>query len=517
MPNNNDQQQQSQQDGHEVVLHVYDLSMGLAAQLSMSFLGKRIEAIYHTGIVVYGNEYFFGGGIQHLPPSATPYGTPMSRIVLGRTKLSREAFHQYLDTLRRGRFAPDRYHLFENNCNHFSHEAATFLLGSGIPAYIQALPREVLDTPFGRMIQPFIDQMMGGGAPTTSSSTMMPGARAGAFGGGNPLLGAFGGMGGFGGGFGNNNAPVRPSAAAATATTSGPFVDTKEKFFYEKADVAKIVKKLKSTIESEGIEWNSDRENTLNTLQAYLTSSSSSHHHRHHKNDDFQITPSVFELIAYLLEKLTPLQNYPVLDLLRLLVYWSNDAAIEHYTSLDHGIVEHTLARFVNGDNWSDPDQTPKPSQLMILRIFCNMFNSSKGTDYLVKQDQDRLTKIADVVTKAYSSDQDAIRNTAASLACNIALSLAPEEKTGNDAEITLLSSLVYALPQQTNTEVEYKMMLALHRLLSDNPMGVELAAGLELDLSKWSTTATTTTSHHNTQRIAKALQTMLATAASAK
>ena len=32
-------------------------------------------AVYrHTGVVVYGNEYFFGGGIQSLPAGTTPYG-----------------------------------------------------------------------------------------------------------------------------------------------------------------------------------------------------------------------------------------------------------------------------------------------------------------------------------------------------------------------------------------------------------------------------------------------------------
>ncbi|KAI3689652.1 hypothetical protein L2E82_47616 [Cichorium intybus] len=48
-------------------LHVYALSGGLARQLSMSFLGKAIEGIWHTSVVVYGAEYFFGAGIQQIP------------------------------------------------------------------------------------------------------------------------------------------------------------------------------------------------------------------------------------------------------------------------------------------------------------------------------------------------------------------------------------------------------------------------------------------------------------------
>lgn len=59
--------------------------MGMARQFSAMFLGRQIDAIYHTGVFVYGRqeisfflsfflgdlfnrlidrEYFFGGGIQ---------------------------------------------------------------------------------------------------------------------------------------------------------------------------------------------------------------------------------------------------------------------------------------------------------------------------------------------------------------------------------------------------------------------------------------------------------------------
>ncbi|KAL6217713.1 hypothetical protein ACLB2K_010930 [Fragaria x ananassa] len=65
------------EEGHRVTLNVYDLSQGLAKQMSMAFIGKAIEGIWHTGVSVYGNEYYFGGGIQHAPAGSTPYGTPL--------------------------------------------------------------------------------------------------------------------------------------------------------------------------------------------------------------------------------------------------------------------------------------------------------------------------------------------------------------------------------------------------------------------------------------------------------
>ena len=55
----------------EVQLAVYDLSHGMARQLSAQFLGPQyaIDIIPHTALVVFGREYYFGGGIQHEDPT----------------------------------------------------------------------------------------------------------------------------------------------------------------------------------------------------------------------------------------------------------------------------------------------------------------------------------------------------------------------------------------------------------------------------------------------------------------
>jgi hypothetical protein len=46
-----------------------------------------------------------------------------------------------------------------HNCNHFSNELSTFLTGFGIPSDIVELPQRVLNTPFGAMLAPLIEQM----------------------------------------------------------------------------------------------------------------------------------------------------------------------------------------------------------------------------------------------------------------------------------------------------------------------------------------------------------------------
>lgn len=49
-------------EGHKkaVYLRVYDLSDGAARTWSPVLLGKRIEGIWHTGILLSGMEYFYG-------------------------------------------------------------------------------------------------------------------------------------------------------------------------------------------------------------------------------------------------------------------------------------------------------------------------------------------------------------------------------------------------------------------------------------------------------------------------
>ncbi|KAL0284248.1 UNVERIFIED_CONTAM: Desumoylating isopeptidase 1 [Sesamum angustifolium] len=146
------------EEGYKVSLNVYDLSQGLARQLSTTFLGKAIEGIWHTGIVVYGNEYYFGGGIQSAPVGTTPYGTPIRVVDLGVTHVPKDVFEMYLQEIG-PRFTAETYSLLTHNCNNFSNEVAQFLVGASIPEYILNLPNEVLSSPMGALMLPMIQQL----------------------------------------------------------------------------------------------------------------------------------------------------------------------------------------------------------------------------------------------------------------------------------------------------------------------------------------------------------------------
>ena len=114
----------------KVVLRVYDLSNGMARAMSQQFLGIQVDIVPHTGVFVYGREWFFSGGIQ----SAPSWGMmPVhEEIVLGQTGVPLEIFAEFLDGIR-DQYTADTYNLVTNNCNHFSNAVAEFLAGVQVP------------------------------------------------------------------------------------------------------------------------------------------------------------------------------------------------------------------------------------------------------------------------------------------------------------------------------------------------------------------------------------------------
>ena len=56
-------------------------------------------------------------------------------------------------------FTMEKYHVFNNNCNNFTDECASLLLGTGIPKDIVDLPREFLNTPLGQQFAPMMQNM----------------------------------------------------------------------------------------------------------------------------------------------------------------------------------------------------------------------------------------------------------------------------------------------------------------------------------------------------------------------
>ena len=148
--------------------------------MSQQILGEQIEGIWHTGIRVFGKEWFFGGGIQALPVGVFEQtrGMQVTRLdAMGTTTKTEAQLQAHLGTLS-SRFSAATYNLLTNNCNNFSDEVCKFLCGHGISRDVIELPNRVFSTPGGMMLRPMVESMTSS-INGISSQTFDP------FGGGN--------------------------------------------------------------------------------------------------------------------------------------------------------------------------------------------------------------------------------------------------------------------------------------------------------------------------------------------
>lgn len=162
-----------------VRLAVYDLSHGMAGQLSAQFLGpdNAISIIPHTGVVVFGFEYFFGSGIQREEPTAFRRSTnmhPISVETVGTTTVSQQDFEQWLQQQSQppmGRYTNTSYDLLQRNCNNFSHDALRegLRMTSGVPDWVLDVPKKFLSSPLGQIVRPMLQEMQLSSAPVTGS------------------------------------------------------------------------------------------------------------------------------------------------------------------------------------------------------------------------------------------------------------------------------------------------------------------------------------------------------------
>ncbi len=107
--------------------------------MSRGFLGKQIDGIWHTGVLAFGYEYYFGGGICQGPPGMTPYGNPYKTIKIGFTSKKKWDFEKWLQTISH-KFNMSTYDLLSNNCNNFADACVVYLTEKNIPSYITGLP-----------------------------------------------------------------------------------------------------------------------------------------------------------------------------------------------------------------------------------------------------------------------------------------------------------------------------------------------------------------------------------------
>lgn len=131
---------------YNVILRLYDLSNGLAKQLSMSLFKIDIDAIWHTSVEIHGTEYYYQEGIKAVEPGNTHYGSPIRTMNYGTTEVSHDDLKEFLESIQH-KYTHAMYNLFTNNCNHFSDDVLLFLVQRNVPKYVSDLPGLVLGNP----------------------------------------------------------------------------------------------------------------------------------------------------------------------------------------------------------------------------------------------------------------------------------------------------------------------------------------------------------------------------------
>jgi len=140
-------------------LAIYDLSQGLCKQMSMALLGKQLDGIWHTGVLVYDLEIYYGSsGIIKSTPFTTNLGPPLKVENMGKTKKSLKELMNFLEQVSKDKYKPRSYNVLLNNCNSFSSDLCLWLIGKRIPEHITNLPSDVMNSPMGAMITPFLEQ-----------------------------------------------------------------------------------------------------------------------------------------------------------------------------------------------------------------------------------------------------------------------------------------------------------------------------------------------------------------------
>lgn len=141
-------------------LYRYDLSNGQVKAFSPLVMGRVIEGIWHTSVVVFGKEFYFGSqeSIVRENIGETHFGTPVKKDQLGTTTKTEKEFLMWIETQKKDGFGPDDYHLLKNNCNDFTQAASTYLVGTGIPEDVRKMIPELMNSRLGQLIGPMLMQ-----------------------------------------------------------------------------------------------------------------------------------------------------------------------------------------------------------------------------------------------------------------------------------------------------------------------------------------------------------------------
>jgi len=406
-----------------VDLYIYDLAQGMASQFS-GLVGFQLEGIWHTAVVAFGTEWFFGaGGIETAPPGGTMLGAPLRTVRLGETNVDRQAFLDYLRGLGADKYQGHRYSLLNHNCNTFSNEVAKFLTNNTIPNYILELPEKVKSSPVAALLGPLIE-----GATPRGQDFQGP-------------------------------APARQNEAAEEASRYNHFPLCKYVTFAKEIDAERFRDKV--------------RELTKTHIEYLPTSQGANQVVDNLVNLATQTSPlarRAWTTARYLIRNWPRADTFPVLDAVR----W----AVSRGEPAEANMPGEILA--VMKTNLSARD-APQTVRQLCLKVICNLFAQEKARLLLLKEREDLVSRINTVMedtethtqteAETEAEGQTASRTsileiTAVSVPLNYTVALldAPD----HEASVQLVSSLLTSfLGRMSAPEASYRGLVALGALVT--------------------------------------------------
>jgi len=133
----------------EVRLSVYKIR--IFGEGILSSVGAGIAGAYHSGVVVAGKEWAFGGhgdqnlsGVYKTAPEMNRDYDFYTRIILGRIRMSSSDIEAKIKGLARSpEWSGPTYNLTTHNCNHFASDLCWLLLRRRPPAWVNRTSEEL--------------------------------------------------------------------------------------------------------------------------------------------------------------------------------------------------------------------------------------------------------------------------------------------------------------------------------------------------------------------------------------
>ncbi|XP_013408514.1 uncharacterized protein LOC106172383 isoform X2 [Lingula anatina] len=343
------------------------------------------------------------------------------------------------------------YHLLDHNCNTFSNEIAQFLTGNSIPSKITSLPADVLSTPFGAMIRPFIDAM----SVSPGGHSVFPQQTQGA----SPAA-----------------ATSQPSSAKKEVEKTPKAASEKSKSSAEDYDLLPVVYKESKVLN--GSRWQTVLEDrvtkheldTINEVHEFLSAS----------NPQWALGRNHMDALCKIINK----EEVP--EEVHVMMYQLLQLAVlnEEFVNMMAHYNNHPMMKLA-----SSHEGMSKQILSEVGKLLTNCSSTRNGSSYILSTEHHPLgsplsnCKITSQTCAACLLHEDRdIQGVGAALASNLAKHSIPE-----DVAVEVGSALLQCLlTDDTSDDFAYQALVSLYRFTLITQEVADLCAVMGLDLQKY-------------------------------